>query len=433
MSLSRRNFLKAAALGTGVMLLPGALLRMQEAAKTRRNAVVLVYLRGGADALNVLVPFATPRYYDIRPTLAIPVESKEGAPGVVKLDERFGLHPSLSALKAWYDKGRFAPLVNTGSPHTTRSHFDAQDFMEYAAPGNRSVRTGWLNRYLVGSAAGTEAEGTLRALAMQGLLPRALRGDYAVLAVPDEKVLREKELLEVFEDHYGEKKESGKKEEPTKDEPKKEEGKMEGERPDDAVEQTGRDTVRTLKRYQEILAKPVAGKRAAFPDSQFGRKMRDIATVVRADVGLEVACLDYNGWDDHVNEGGNEGQMANRLKDLGDSMSAFAEDLGDALDRTLVLVVTEFGRTCRENGNEGTDHGHGGFAFLLGGKAQGGKVHGEWTGLDDAALYQKRDLPVTTDFRDLFAEVLKGHLAFEAPAGFFPEYTHKGVKGLFKA
>lgn len=429
-NLNRRNFLKAAALGAGVLVLPSGLIRLRaqdkseaKDGKKKHPALVVVFLRGGADALNVVVPFADKRYYELRPTIAIP-DKGDGA--VLPLDKQFGLHPSLDALLPWYEKKRLAPMVCVGSPHATRSHFDAQDFMEYAAPGNRTVRAGWLNRML--DATRGEEDSNLRALAMQGLLPRSLRGDYSVLAVPDKKVLKDDELLELFDDLYAEEE----KKESAEGDAKKPADEME-KREEDSVRGTGRDTVETLKHYREIMAKPVKGERAKFPGGKLGDQLKDVAQVMRADVGLELACVDVGGWDDHVNEGGPEGNLADRLKTLGDSLGAFATDIGDRLDDTLILCMSEFGRTARENGNNGTDHGHGGFMFLLGGKVDGGKVHGEWNGLKDEALYQKRDLAVTTDFRDVFNEVLTSHVGHTPNEKFFPGYTPNRVKGLFKA
>lgn len=433
MNFSRRSFLKVAGAGVGALALPAFAWRglfAQEAAAATRSLVV-IYLRGGADALNIVVPFADSRYYELRPSIAIaPEAGGEGAP-VIRLDKQFGLHPSLGALKPHFDAARLAPIVCTGSPHTTRSHFDAQDFMEYGAPGSRTVRDGWLNRYLnaTNKAAGTDAT-RLRAVAMQSLLPRSLRGEYPVLAVPDDKVLNDGKLIDLFDDVYkdGGKQEGEKNSGEKKDAPKD----MMGERrEEDSVKQTGKDTVETLKRYKEILKRPMEGKRATFGVDKFGRAMRDIATCIRANVGLEVASVDVGGWDDHVNEGGAEGALAQRLKTLGDNLAAFLEDLGPRAESTLVYVMTEFGRTCKENGNEGTDHGHGGCAFLLGGKVKGGKVHGQWSGLAEKDLYQKRDLPITTDYRDVFATVLAQHMKFEVPKGFFPDYSPKAVAGLF--
>jgi uncharacterized protein (DUF1501 family) len=270
-------------------------------------------------------------------------------------------------------------------------------------------------------ATGGDEDSNLRALAMQGLLPRSLRGDFPVLAVPDKKVLKDDELLELFDDLYGE------------DEREKPDKEQTEQREEDSVRDTGRETVETLKHYREIMAKPLEGERAKFPTGKLGDQLKDVAQVMRADVGLELACVDVGGWDDHVNEGGAEGNLADRLKNLGDALGAFATDIGDRLDDTLVVCMSEFGRTARENGNNGTDHGHGGLMFLLGGKVDGGKVHGEWNGLKEEALYQKRDLAVTTDFRDVFNEVLCSHVACTPKDGFFPGYNPKRVKGLFRS
>lgn len=417
--LNRRDFLKVA--GAAATALPGLPSVLAQDAGRGTKAVsdvrtlVTIYLRGGMDALNAVVPFGDKRYYEIRPTIAIPAADGDEGPGVIKLDDTFGLHPSMKALRKWWDAKRFAAVVNAGSPHTTRSHFDAQDFMEYAAPGLRTVKAGWLNRYLEGSKARVKSDGPqLRALAMQGLLPRALRGPCPVLAVPDRSVLNNEKVLDTFEDVYG----SG--------------GGMEGPRSDDdPVVQAGRETLETLKRYKEIIGSAKKGERKGNYPGGLGDKLRDIASVVRADAGLEVACVDVGGWDHHAQEGSNAGTISRMLENLSQSLDAFAEDLGPYLDSTLVLVITEFGRTCRENGNNGTDHGHGGCMLMLGGGLKGGQIHGKWTGLDDKALYQSRDLPVTTDFRDVFADVLRHHMKWEPAKEFFPDYKAGTVKGLF--
>ncbi|MCC6574970.1 MAG: DUF1501 domain-containing protein [Planctomycetes bacterium] len=425
MNLSRRTFLRIAGVGALSLALPELALRrlVADDAKPLSQtppgpSLVVVFLRGGADALNILVPWADKRYYDLRPSIAILPEKTQDAAGVIKLDKTFGLHPSLAALKPHFDASRLAPICCVGSPHSTRSHFDAQDFMERGAPGARAVNTGWLNRYLNATNKNTKSsDEQLRAVAMQSLLPRALRGDFPVLAVPDERVLNDGQLMGLFDKIYND----GKKNEPAK------EG-MGEEKRENSVEDTGKDTVETLKRYKEILKRPIDGNRARFPEDALGKRLKDVATVIRAGVGLEVASFDINGWDDHVNEGD---QLSTRLKSLGDGLAAFVDDLGEKASNTLVVVMTEFGRTCRENGNEGTDHGHGGCMLLMGGKLKGGKVHGQWTGLEEKDLYEKRDLAVTTDYRDVFAEVLRGHLKFDSPKDFFPEYSPKPVAGLF--
>jgi uncharacterized protein (DUF1501 family) len=415
LDITRRDFVKAAGAGAAASMMPG--LFAQDAGKTvarGKPTLVTIYLRGGQDALNVLVPFGDKRYKEIRPTIAVPEkDSEEDGAGIVALDAMFGLHPSLKALKPLWDAKQLAPICNTGSPHDTRSHFDAQDFMEYAAPGSRTIKAGWLNRYLEATKGKDEKKDdkfTLRALAMQPLLPRACRGCYPVLAVPERNVLNNEKVLDTFGEMYGSGMES---------------------REEDPVVAAGQDTIETLKRYKEAVAKHRGERKVTYPGGGLGSKLQDIASVIHAGVGLEVASLDVGGWDHHANEGGSEGTLATMLKNVGDSLAAFAQDMGDGLSNVMVLVMTEFGRTCRENGNRGTDHGHGGLMLALGGAVKGGKVHGKWTSLEDKDLYQARDLPVTTDFRDVFCEVLRSHMKFEPPKGFFPDYGPGGVKGLF--
>lgn len=403
-SLSRRDLLRAAGAGAASLALGGALpaplgavLRADEPRPGGPPALVVVFLRGGLDALNTVIPYADPRYRELRPTIAVAAEAGDDGPGVVRLDDTFGLHPALAGLEPLWRARRLACVLATGSPHPTRSHFDAQDFMEYAAPGLRTVREGWLNRWLQATRGG----GELRAVAMQGLLPRALRGSHPVLAIPEAKLLaRADRVLDLFEDVYG----AG-----------------EPAAADDAVVGAGRETVAALRRYTSIV-EAAAARETSYPTGRLGQRLRDVASLLHADVGLQVAALDVQGWDHHAGEGGVDGTLAAMLRELGDGLAAFAADLGPRLERTLVLVLSEFGRTARENGNRGTDHGHGGLALLLGGAVKGGRVHGRWDGLDDRALYMGRDLPVTTDFRDVMAAALRGHLGFDPPADFFPAH-----------
>jgi uncharacterized protein (DUF1501 family) len=425
--IERRTFLRASGAGFASFALPlprGHLQHAFAGEEEQRPTLVVLFLRGGADALNVVVPYADERYHEMRPTLAIPAEATAERAGVLRLDDDFGLHPSLaSLLPAWKEK-RLAPVLAVGSPHPTRSHFDAQDFMEYAAPGLRTVRAGWLNRYLAQTERARAAAGAaprpegLRVLAMQGLLPRSLRGEVPVLAVPQRNVLGDERLQEQFEPLYGKS-------------PEGEELAAMGERAErESVLASGRETLQALARFRAIVGQ---GREAAgaYPPGKFGAALRDLARVIRAGEELEVAALDLIGWDTHVDQGATGGAMPNLLATLADSLTAFMDDLGPHRERTLVLAMSEFGRTCRENGNYGTDHGHGGVMLLLGGAVAGGRLHGRWTGLEEKNLYERRDLLVTTDFRDVFAEVLRNHFRFEVPADFFPGYKAGRVRGLF--
>ncbi len=370
-----------------------------EGRKAGAPLFVCIFLRGGADALNILPPYGEKRYYELRPTIAVPPPEKGGAGGVIPLDGTFGLHPALAPLKPLYDDKRFAPIVDAGSPHPTRSHFEAQYFMDTAAPGNKGVRSGWLNRYLRLS---RKPKAPLRALAPQGLLPRSLRGDYPVLAFPGRAGGRDlSRLLDRFAPLYGP---------PSRGEER------------DPVLASGWETIQSLRRYLAIQNKKVQAPPRPYPQGPLGPRLQAVAKIVAHGDPLEIACLDWGGWDTHTNEGGARGRLAGMLDHLGKSLAAFMEDLGPAAERALVLVQSEFGRTCKENGNGGTDHGHGGVMLLLGGPVRGGKVYGRWRGLEKNALYQGRDLPVTTDFRDVYAEILERHLGFPPPENFFPGY-----------
>ncbi len=396
--------------------------------------LVVIFLRGGQDQLNTIVPYHDKTYYDIRPTIAV---SKEE---VIKLDERFGFHPGLAPLKPFYDEGRLAAVINSGSPHGTRSHFDAQDFMEYAAPGMRFIRNGWLNRYLIETAKKLRPNpDRIRAVAMQELLPRSLRGKAPVITVPPNLGELE-EVLDLFEGFYG----GHKGERPpsltspfTLPKKKKTSRKTRKEKDSgirlDPVMISGQETIYGLRRLRKILygdERTYGSSRDSedetpfqeYPGHWFAKRLKAMARLIKADVGLEVVGTDINGWDHHIGLGSIDGTLNRMLTFLSEGLAAFMTDLGPDLDRTLILICTEFGRVAKENGNDGSDHGHGGAMWLMGGRVKGGKIYGEWTGLKPEALHEKRDQPVTTDFRDIFAEVLRRHMNFDPPAGFFPKY-----------
>ncbi|MBC8328467.1 MAG: DUF1501 domain-containing protein [Planctomycetes bacterium] len=408
---TRRDFLRqaaalAAAAHTGLLASP---LRAAPPAAKTPPALVAVFLRGGADWLNMVVPWKDSDYHTVRPTIRLGEDE-----GVLPLDSRFALHPALAPLAPLYQSKVLAPVINAGSPHGTRSHFDAQDFMERGAPGLRNITSGWLSRYLAATAKPGGSE--FRALAMKEVLPRSLRGDHPALAVPTSMDKKKGQLtLGRFEEFYGDGMPGA----------ESEQGAMKGRDEEAAkgeeVVQSGRMTIDTLRRYHEITAAAGSG-RGAYPASRFGDAMRIIATVLKADAGLEVAAVDYPGWDHHINQGGIEGRQQQMLADYAQTMAAFAADLGERLETTLAVTMTEFGRTVAENGNNGTDHGRGGGMFLLGGGVKGGKVHGDWRGLQPDALADGRDLPVTTDFRDVLAAGLDGVFGFRAPKDFFPDY-----------
>jgi uncharacterized protein (DUF1501 family) len=434
---TRREFLKqSAALGAaaGAMGAPRFVFGA-DADGPNLPTLVTVYLRGGADSLQTIIPYADPMYYDIRPTIAIAQPGRD-AKSALPLDNMFGFHPAMKPLYELFQQGMVAPILNVGSPHDTRSHFDAQDFMERAAPGVKTITEGWLNRYLQTSKQGKDSE--LRALAFQPLLPRSLRGQYPVLAVPDDST---QNLSEAFEGMYTcEEKELKARQKsvmPPAYTGRKFANKVPERQaitPDETrvtIVNAGGNEIRRLRELREIVNNSQTG---SYPGSNFGRQMKKIATVIRANRGLEVAAVDYEGWDHHAYQGGAEGTMANMLGDVSASIRAFTDDLGpDHMKKTLVLVMSEFGRTAKENGSHGSDHGRGGFMLAIGGMIKPQKkVYGQWTGLEPAQLADRRDMPVTTDFRLVFAETLMMLFGYDAmEKKFFPEFRPRSQALMF--
>ncbi len=300
MSSTRREILAAGALGAAGITVLGRTAKLAEAAPEReiamKPALVVLFLRGGQDALNTLVPHTNGKYYDMRPNIAVPPPDKER--GAIDLDGTFGVNPALTGFKKLWDKKMLAPIVNCGCPHPSRSHFDQQDFFEYGAPGDKSVRTGWLNRYLMATTGSAGPAGEFRSVAVQGRLPRSLRGKYPVLAVP-QRVLRgtgggDEDVLALFDDLYAAP--------PSMEKP----GTM-GARPDeDDLTQNGRTTIDTLRKLQEILKGKQTGKTVRYPASagRLGRQFEMAARVLKSGQGVEVIAMDWNGWDHHIQEGG---------------------------------------------------------------------------------------------------------------------------------
>ncbi len=375
--------------------------------RDRPPTLVAVYLRGGTDALSTVVPYADARYPELRPNIHVPGPGDGRRQGLA-LDSRFAFNPNMGSLHALYERGMCAPIVCAGSPHPTRSHFEAQDFMERAAPGMEQMRTGWLNRYL------EETRGRddpyLRAFCLQPSLPESLRGKYPVLARPDEDARR---AMRIFRKLYGM---EGRRRGPGAD--------ILGRQAKRKIDAYGVETIERLRRLNYILEKmPSEG---SYPDSGFGRKMRDIAKIIKSGAGLEVTALDYGGWDDHKAENPVEGRMGRRLGDVSETIGAFAEDLGPRMNKVLVLLMSEFGREVEENKNRGTGHGHGGFMLAVGGMVNGPQVYGRFTGLEKERLYRGRDLPVHTDFRSVFAESLHALFGYDGiRQGLFPEYSRE--------
>lgn len=430
--MERRVFVKSGALALVTMGLSPRFLRRTafglELPPTRQGKVLIcLFQRGAADGLNVVVPHGESAYYAMRPSIAIP------RPGVgataaaqasaIDLDGFFGLHPSLAALKPLFDRKLLAIIHAVGSPSTTRSHFDAQDYMESGTPDDKSTPDGWLNRYLAvqgtcdecklhsaaTGSAGSNRGSPFRAVALAAQTPRILEGPSPTVAMSslDEFSVRatgtQAERLEALYRTGSA----------------------------DIVHATGAETfdaVKMLRAANPQQYQPVNG--ADYPKSQFGQRLRQIAQLIKANVGVEIAFADVGGWDTHVNQGGATGQLAQRLDDFARSISALVTDLGDRMGDVAILTMSEFGRMARENGNGGTDHGHAGAMFVLGSDVHGGRVYGKWPGLQPEQLYEGRDLALTTDFRAVFSEVTARHLGASRLDTIFPGYTADRMLGL---
>ena len=410
--MTRRVFLKNGSLAlVSLGFAPAFIARTAEAAQARRKVLVAVFQRGAVDGLNMIVPFGERAYYQNRPSIAI---RQPGQPeGALDLDGFFGLHPRMGSLEPLFKRGELAIVHASGSHDDTRSHFDAQDYMESGTPGVKSTRDGWLNRYL--HAKEHQDASPFRAVALAPQLPRTLQGTAPALAIGQLaqfgiRAGRSTEMMSAsFEEQYAQAADSLLK--PT------------------ANEAFG--AVRMLKDVNPAAYTPANG--AAYPTTGFGEAMKQVAQLIKSDLGLEVAFTELGNWDHHANEGGSVGQIANRLDDFARGLAAFHRDLGDRMAEVVVVTMSEFGRTVRENGSRGTDHGHGNAMLVLGGPVKGGKVYGRWPGLEREQLWQGRDLAITTDFRDVFAEVVSDHLGARDVARIFPGHTYKQRLGLLRA
>jgi uncharacterized protein (DUF1501 family) len=387
----------------GTTAIPSFLSRAALAAETAsqgRKRLVVIFQRGAADGLNIVVPHAESSYYAMRPTIAIPRQN------VIDLDGFFGLHPSMASFKPLWDQEHLAIVHAAGSPDTTRSHFDAQDYMESGTPGVKSTEDGWLNRTLRADKH-SDPDSPFRAIALGSRLPRALTGSSPAVAIDNVNSFGvggnnkgAQPLSNTFEAMYA-------------------------SSVDSVLHGTGTETfdaVKMLKSADPNKYTPAPG--ANYPRGGLGQALRQVAQLIKADLGVEVAFTDVGGWDHHVNEGSVQGQIANRLQELSQSMSAFWTDLGVLAESTVVVTMSEFGRTARENGNRGTDHGHANVMFVLGGPVRGGRVYGRWPGLAPEQLNEGRDLALTTDFRRVLGEAVYRHLGAKDLRAVFPGFDN---------
>ncbi|MDW8299544.1 MAG: DUF1501 domain-containing protein [Anaerolineae bacterium] len=373
------------------------------------DILVVIFLRGGMDGLNAVVPYAEgAAYYDARPTIAIAEPSRDPH-SAIDLNGFFGLHPALRPLKALYDDGALAIIHACGSPDPTRSHFDAMEYMERGTPGSKTTRTGWLSRHL--ESAAWQNDSPFRAVGIGTMLPSSLRGEVSALA-----------LKSIADFHLGGR-----------------EDQLEAMRQAlarlytvESDQPLGRSLLAAYAKetfaVMDILANLNVGtyvpeRDAKYPESEFGEGLKQIAVLIKAEVGLEVACLDLGGWDTHEEQGGAEGEQARLLAELAEGLAAFYADMGERMSGVSVVVMSEFGRRVAENASHGTDHGHGNAMFVLGGGVIGG-VYADWRGLGASALVDG-DLPITTDYRDVLASVLAERVLNPALDYIFPNYTPK--------
>jgi uncharacterized protein (DUF1501 family) len=375
-----------------------------------KKQLVVLFQRGAADGLNIVVPFGEPDYYRLRPTISIPQPRQGAADAALDLDGFFALHPSLAPLAPLFQKNELAIVHAAGSPDPTRSHFDAQDFMESGTPGVKSTEDGWLNRAL--ETVPEEHASPFRAVAMGPNLPRMLRGSAPAIALPDVKQFR----VMAQTPGAGQIAEGGFE-------------AMYAQTVDHALRGTGTETfeaIDMLRKADPARYKPENG--ANYGNSRLGQSLEQIGQLLKADIGTEVLFVDSGGWDNHVNEGGVQGQLSNLLRDLGQGMAAFRLDMGDRMENIVFVTMSEFGRTAKENGNRGTDHGHANCMFVMGGAVKGGKVYGRWPGLRQGELNDGRDLALTTDFRSVLGEILTKHLGVRDLAPVFPGFDNSTSK-----
>src|SRR5919108_184291 len=399
MAITRRIFLRNSALTVvGTAAIPSFLTRAAHGADEpgmRTKRLVVIFQRGAADGLNIVVPHGEQAYYAMRPSINVPRNS------VLDLDGFFGLHPSMSSLQPIWDQRHLAIVHAAGSPDATRSHFDAQDFMESGTPGVKATDDGWLNRSLR-NLPESAAKLAFRAVALGPALPRILSGPEPAIAINNVNEFglggRNAPVANTFEAMYA-------------------------NSVDAVLHGAGQETfeaVKILRSANPAKYTPAVG--ANYPRGRFGDSLKQLAQLIKANLGVQVAFADIGGWDHHVNEGNTQGQLASVLREFSGSLAAFWIDLGDLAEDTVVVTMSEFGRTARENGNRGTDHGHANVMFILGGPVRGRKVYGRWPGLSPEHLYEGRDLALTTDFRTVLSEVVYRHLGNSNLSAVFPGF-----------
>lgn len=417
--VSRRGFLKGSGMALfGVGLMGGIPAFMAEAAASekvaapykRKRVLVCIFQRGAMDGLMAVTPFTDSHLQAARPSLSLPVVAEGRGNALIDLDGRWGLHPNMKAFEPLFREGRLGIVHGIGSPNNTRSHFDAQDYMESGTPFNKGTASGWLNRAV--GLLGHDALTPFTAVSLTSALPRSFYGDHPSVAIsnlqdfaiqlkgnPAAANVAAKSFEELYDQTSA-----------------------------GLLHDAGKESFEAMKLLQTADVRgyrPAGG--AVYPMSPLGNSLRQIAQLIKMDVGLEVAFTESNGWDTHFNQGTDNGIFARNVADLSNSIAAFWKDLDAYQDDVTVMTMTEFGRTVHQNGTGGTDHGRGSCNFILGNNVIGGKVHGNVAELAVENLEDGRDLPVSTDFRGVFSAVADAHLKISDDRVLFPEWTGKRV------
>ncbi|MBC7454162.1 MAG: DUF1501 domain-containing protein [Massilia sp.] len=384
--MQRRDFLTSMALGASLIVPVSRSAWAATSESPTRQKLVVVMLRGAVDGLNVVAPVGDQNYLRLRPTIGLAMPGSDG--GAIDLDGYFGMHPALAPLAPLWQQKKLAFVHASGSPDATRSHFDAQDYMESATPGRKGTPDGWMNR-LVAVLPGASTPS--RALSTGPLMPRILSGPSAAINLPNGAGATRANILDrpaigaAFDQLYANHARFGR------------------------AYQDGKDAHKEVMEASAGNEMTLADGGAPLPNG-FPDDAARLATLMRNDPKIQLAFVALGGWDTHANQGAGTGQLANRLAPLAHGLAVLAQRLGPMFDDTTVIVMSEFGRTARENGNGGTDHGHGNVMWIIGGPVAGGKVYGDWQGVGEGALNEGRDLPVTTDFRAVLAQVAERHL-----------------------
>ncbi len=421
---TRRAFLKSSGLGLlGVGLIGGIPAFVAEAVAreknnplySKRKVIVCIFQRGAMDGLMAVSPFEDAYFREARPNLFLDAAKSAGGGALIDLDGRFGLHPSMKAFESVFRDKRLAIVHGIGSPNTTRSHFDAQDYMESGTPFQKNTTSGWLNR-AVGLMGHDHAHTTtpFSAVSLTPALPRSLYGHNEALAISDLKNFKiqgngavVKQNAKSFEELYD-------------------------QTSVDLLRDTGKGSFEAMKLLQRNLVKDYKpANNVVYPTSSLGNSLKQVAQLIKMDVGLEVAFTESNGWDTHYNQGKDTGIFARNVADLTNCIMAFWNDMEAYQDDVLVMTMTEFGRTVHQNGTNGTDHGRASCNFILGNHVDGGKVHGIVDTLAKENLEDGRDLKVTTDFRSVFSEVAEKHLKVKDKKELFPDWNGEGI-GVMK-